>query len=278
MFNESGRVAKSILGSGSVDAPAAVVREFFRGLRLANGTCKTTAAGRLAEIDALLVRHLGSAQPVRLLDAGASIGVTTVELVTSLRDNGFDPDVVLVDIAVSASLITAPCVELLTDADGRLLFGNVLGRSFFRPDPGRRALRSSLGRVGFRAVEKLLVAAKLKGTAVNLVVPQVRADPAITVVEHDLLLPLPISDRFNLVRAANILNRAYFTDGELRMLIGNLLAVLEDGGMLLVCRTDEHGQTTGSLARKHGAGRLEVLERINGGSEIESLLIQRGDS
>ena len=122
--------------------------EFFQALRLPNGTYKATRAGRLRDLDALLLRHLGSGPGLQLLEAGGSTGVTALEWLQELEAAGYEPTLTLADIALQARLVRCGPLDLLVQPDGKLLQFAGFGRTAFRPDPlqsGLRRTRSSNG-------------------------------------------------------------------------------------------------------------------------------------
>lgn len=270
-----------VLSTGAVAAPTASVTEFFRGLRLSNGTCKTTGAGRLAELDQRLVAQLGTPRDIRVLDAGASIGVTTLDLLDALQSRGFLVACTLVDLSISARILSRFGITFLVDPNGAVLCAEFGSRRVFRPDPSKDSLRSRVGRALFSATEAAIRVSGVwsdGGQDVQLLVPGARARSEITALEHDLFDPLPLGSTYHVVRAANILNRAYFSETQLSTLIGNLLQVLQVGGLLVVCRTDEAGMTAGSILRREVSGDLVVVERVRGGSEVESLVLSAGQA
>lgn len=269
---------RSILLGSKEDSSLSRDFEFFRGLRLANGTCKTTGAGRLQDVDQLVVASLGAARPIRCLDAGASIGVTTIDLLGRLRTSGFEPTCLLVDISISAAVVECFGLTLLVDPTGKILCLEGFNVLQFRPDSNAVAIRSRLGRGLFGLLEGILRRFKTSGgmrrTDVQLVAPEVRASTDIEILEHDLLQPLTGVGTFDVVRAANILNRAYFDDATLRRMTANLINVLDRDGLLVVCRTDETGRTNGSIFQLVDARILQVVARLGEGSEVESLVLE----
>jgi len=77
----------------------------------------------------------------------------------------------------------------------------------------------------------------------------VRGCPAIELIEDDIFQPrAEFVGRFDLVRAANILNRNYFSEALLEGALHNLRSYMKGpGAFLLVTRTDEQ------TARNDGA-------------------------
>jgi hypothetical protein len=103
----------------------------------------------------------------------------------------------------------------------------------------------------------------------TLVSPRVLADENLTLVEEDLLRPLP--GRWDVIRVANVVNRDYFSEPILRQLLDNLVASLALDGVLAVCRTDPVLGNRASLLRRARTG-LWLLAELNGGSEVAGLI------
>jgi hypothetical protein len=108
---------------------------------------------------------------------------------------------------------------------------------------------------------------------VMLVTPRLLDHRDFQILEHDITKQLPDRiGRFDLIRAANVLNISYFEPQVLRDVVSGFLPLLKPLGLFLICRTDESdGANHGTIFQKHGTG-LRVLRRIGKGSELEPLL------
>jgi hypothetical protein len=81
--------------------------------------------------------------------------------------------------------------------------------------------------------------------------------------------------RFDLVRAANILNRGYFPESTLATMIGNLKSYCRGPGALIaINRTHLDGTNHGSIFSLASDGSLKLLERAGDGSEVELLALE----
>ena len=76
---------------------------------------------------------------------------------------------------------------------------------------------------------------------------------------------------FDLIRAANVLNRGYFDDATLIRMAGALLARLGEGGVLVAVRSDAATGNHATLWRREG-GRLVEVERLGTGSEAAPMI------
>jgi hypothetical protein len=99
-----------------------------------------------------------------------------------------------------------------------------------------------------------------------------RAFEGLKVVHDDLLTPTPSNwvDRFDVIRAANILNRGYFQAPQLIMMLQNIFVRLREGGILIVSRTVD-GVNHASVLQKEISG-FRILDRLGNGSEIDDLI------
>jgi hypothetical protein len=110
---------------------------------------------------------------------------------------------------------------------------------------------------------------------VALVSRRVAANGSIRVVRDDIMELGRFQEQVDVCRAANILNRTYFTDEVISAMAWNLSARLREGGVLVVCRSVNEGNgqrvNLASVLRKRDAS-LEVIGRLNGGCDVEDLL------
>jgi hypothetical protein len=260
------------------DAPASAISaadeaRFFSAIRLANGTFKTTAAGRMRDLDALLARcaHDHRLLAPAVLDVAVSSGVTTAELGRALADAGLRPAITATDLAIEARLVeVARGVRVLQDSAGRDLQYDIAGV------PIRPWARRLDYVTGYRLLSML--ARRLcrnnkdsPARSVQLISRRIDDRSGISFVEDDLMRPNPqFERRFDIVRAANVLNRDYFEHTTLSAMISNLIAYLRGPGALLVLnRTHLDGSNQGSICRLEPSGAMALLARIGRGSEVE---------
>ena len=107
---------------------------------------------------------------------------------------------------------------------------------------------------------------------IRLVSPRLLANPSVTLAEDDVFVHRPDFDsRFDVLRAANILNLAYFDDEIIRTATRNLQSRIRPGGLFVVCRTDDE-ETNRATVFRFENGLLTPIARLAGGSEVESIL------
>ncbi|MHB1033732.1 MAG: hypothetical protein ACYC35_12815 [Pirellulales bacterium] len=91
----------------------------------------------------------------------------------------------------------------------------------------------------------------------------------IIIKKYDVMGPW-LYDKVNLVIAANILNRCYFSDEQIRQALRNMNGALKDDGRVAIVDNRDRERATIFLFR---AGSAAVEGRINGGTEIEELVL-----
>jgi hypothetical protein len=261
------------------DGRAALERSFFRSIALPNGTRKTTSPGRLAPADEVTCELLDGRRGVRVLDVAISSGVTTAELLTRLESRGIEVTGVGVDMCIRSWLFRRLGVDILLDADGNVL---QVATPFFargRPDPVQTSFSSKVLGLVMDMIETSRLRDWVRGArsarAVNLVSRALLERDGFQLVEHDISCSNEAwVGAFDLVRAANILNRDYFAPPQITTMVRNLTAWLGNGGILVLCRTDDElGANHASFFRKEGVGGpLRLVRRTGSGYELESLV------
>lgn len=258
--------------------------KFFAVLRLRNGVFKTTARGRLDNTFATLLPHLQriEARPLDVLDVACSSGITTLELHRALKQAGIATRTLGTDLVTHAKWVSRDdgC-GMLFDSCGRLLqfeIGDFAG-SWQWPSRKRHWLVAPVqlarGRWFVTTELETFTAAlsrPMPGFRVcplQLLSREALLEPGITFAEEDILHP-PANRSFHFIRAANILNTAYFKPEALRAMVRALFRQLRERGLLFIVKTSGR-ENRGSIYERVGE-RLRLLEHVNGGSEISGLI------
>ncbi|MCW4463436.1 hypothetical protein OK349_17140 [Sphingomonas sp. BT-65] len=256
---------------------------FFGRLKTANNTFKRTEPSRLAGIDAALVATLAAhcSRVDTALDLGISSGVTTLELMEALRAADHAVEVTGTDRSLRARLVALPhgC-RALVEPNGHVLQYEVLGRAV---RPWERRLDRWTGMAAVRALVEwrlrepaMARAAAGDGEEVALLSPRLRRAGAFRWHEDDITRRNDaFVARFDLVRAANLLNRHYFAPDTLRDAVANTIAYLRGPrAWLLVLRTHGASDHRGTLFRMGEGRRLAIIDRYGTGSEVEDLVME----
>ncbi|MDX3909592.1 MAG: hypothetical protein QHC67_07200 [Sphingobium sp.] len=258
---------------------------FFTDLRTRNATFKRTGNDRFHDLDEVCVRCFADADVKigKVLDVGISSGTTTLALSDRLHKAGHPADVIGTDLSVDGHLVTAyPGVRVLTDEVGYPLQYDVLGMVL---RPWRRRADYATGMVLVRAAanawigrraKRLLMQGKGGSAAVQLVSPRVSGHPHVRVEKNDIFADTAeFRGRFDFIRAANILNRGYFDEDQLRKAMANVVRYLAGPGAWLLVARSTKGQHVGTLFRVSDDGRyMNVVDRYCGGSEVEWLVLE----
>jgi hypothetical protein len=97
------------LASGRSDEEQCTLeRKFFDRVALTNGTYKTTYPNRLDNVNEAFLPHVVKLanRPIRIMDVGASSGISTSEWYSYLSRSGIDCDVTGTDLTIYVSLVT----------------------------------------------------------------------------------------------------------------------------------------------------------------------------
>jgi len=92
----------------------------------------------------------------------------------------------------------------------------------------------------------------------------------IIVKKHNILEKWP-HEKPELIIAANILNRSYFTPSEIETALKKLVAALELPAMMVII---DNRPVERSTIFQFNQGGFSILKKVNGGTEIESLAIK----
>lgn len=257
-------------------------RDFFGGVRLGNGTHKTTCDHRLDDLNALVTdqwTRLG-ARPREIFDVGVSSGISSAEWADSLSTAGFDSRILASDLMLFGKWVrVSPVHEALVDRSGHVLQHLLFNRP---ARPWGRRLDYLTGYWMLRRGANLAARRRLRkgaprdSSTVMLVSPRARHNPRVDFVEADILKPLDkgLHGRFDAIRAANILNCGYFSKQDLGQAVANLkLCLAGAGSFFIAARTWEDGTNHATLFRLDPAHRFQAVARLGQGSEIEDIVL-----
>lgn len=251
-------------------------REFFARVMLPNRTVKTTCSHRLDDVNDAAFRYIESLseRPLQIMDVAISSGVSSAEWYEHLESRHIDFALTATDLVLYCSLVTIfPGIEAVVDKDQNILHFDLFGRGMPPRASGLPGLITQSATILFRIATVLGIT---QNEPLELLSRKLGKYTGVCTMEDDLLANNPPNfiGRFHVIRAANILNLAYFSEQTILRIAGILTERLKHGGLLIVCKTDE-GINHGSIFRMSGSV-LHMIFRIGAGSEIEQL-IQQGD-
>lgn len=232
-------------------------------------TWKSTRPARHPLTDGLIDRECVDGTPI-LLDVGVSDGITSIDLIGRLgrrfgayyaTDVSFHAAAIERDGRLYVYAGDRTCVLVCSkrclyyaDIEGALApFGSMVRHALAgAPVPSESTLRRmSLINPGLLGI--------------------MRSDGRVRTREYSVFDPWPL-ERARIIKVANVLNRAYFSDDQIRLAIRNLRDALCDGGKLFL--TDNRRLEKVSVLARRGE-TLELRSRHNGGSEITDLALVR---
>jgi len=271
---------------------ATLESEFFRRVMTRNKVTKTTCRGRLNDLNEMVLPLLPNERPLRVMDVAISSGISTVEWIDDLRSKGIDVQMIGGDLTVNAYLISVcRAFEVLVDRQGCIMHFDLSGIGI----PGSanklqyrlltaalrmiflscRWLKSDLRRLVPKHLSRLDRKPLPNARTVSLVSTRLQTCPFAEVMEDDIFdAPRQrLIRQLHVLRAANILNRKYFGDEALKKAVRNLRSRLRENGLLIVCRTGNDGLNRATVFRLQSVGKLDVVERLREGSEVEGLVL-----
>ncbi|MGA6949628.1 MAG: hypothetical protein WBQ40_14905 [Candidatus Sulfotelmatobacter sp.] len=266
-------------------------KSFFDCLRVKNGVYKTTYSHRLDDLNAEVANYLPSARPLQLLDVAISSGVSTLEWVESLGEAGLDYHMTGIDLTIGALLVSFgdrlhavldhAKWPLLFEIDGQWVSNPPRKKHLYRHFFSLAVIRSALFLWAQRYPKSngvrlhRVLGMPTSTRAINLVTPRLMNHPRVTIGEGNILAESWQQGTFHVIRAANILNRSYFDNHALSKILHNLRRHLIPDGILVVCNTDtdEEAVNHATILALREDQQFEVLSRMNGGSEIEHLIL-----
>jgi SAM-dependent methyltransferase len=265
--------------------------EFFRRVVLPNGTLKTTLANRLDDLNQAVLPYIAriAERPVKILDVGISSGVSTLEWHDQLLAERIMCDFTGTDLTIYASLVSlARTLSVLIDGNRNILHMDVFGRGAPPIAEGLQGIFAGIVRMLFRGamivdsqlpplqgrIRERASGRLLTCQPVTLLSRRLAHRESLCLLEEDLLAPehAEFKGAFHVVRAANILNHAYFSDSALAQIIRKLRERLKPNGLLIVCRTDKLGGNHATVLESTADSTFRVLLRLGDGSEVEELL------
>jgi len=273
---------KSGMADFTLEQKDAAEKRFFNQIKLANGTRKTTTVNRLTDINRLCNRILKKFDgDLELLDIGISSGVTTIEWMDSLNDTGVKYHLDGFDLCLDGYIRSVTnWFHVLCDSEGIPLefelFGssvdNYFGETFFRRI--KRVIPVVFLRSIYR-VSKVFGLGKKKMQPVRLVTHRLTESEKLRIFEFDISRAHELDKRYNMIRAANILNVEYFDREFLLDAVTKLVGRLVEGGFLCVVRTHADGSNHATVFQESRSS-LDVVHRIGNGSEIEDVITEIG--
>jgi SAM-dependent methyltransferase len=297
---EAPTVHEVFLASGkSMEEQYGLERRFFARVALTNGTFKTTYPNRLDDINEAFYPYLvGYAdRPIRIMDVGASSGISTIEWYAYLSRSGIDCDITGSDVMIYGSLLTfrfTSTIAALVDSKGKIVHFDLFGTGYSR-QPSRKLLRPNTLRT-FAAKALFRVAMiidgnlppvkagrttrgrgfLLKNQPITLLSRGFENNDRLRMIEDDLCAEnqAALCRAFDVIRVANVLNLVYFPVDQIARMLATLKQRLKENGLLIIVRTHPSGENNASIFRL-ASSQFVLVDRFGKGSEIEHIVTGR---
>lgn len=246
---------------------AAVLTETLSRVKI-GATYKTTAPDRFPETTRLLAAMPFAAPPV-VLDVGASDGSASLAVMDDLAFVRY----YVTDLYIKAYAYLDDAGMFLCDKQARpWLYVNRCFVVFNELADARWPFREIANRV-FEGFESSRCADRREIFMVN---PELaaRRGKRICIEQYDMFDPWR-REKVDLVVAANLLNRAYFSDAKLRAALGNLAEAMRDGAVLAVIenRKSSAGWTEQASIFRRTGSRFLAEAKVGAGSDIRELVV-----
>jgi SAM-dependent methyltransferase len=241
-----------------------------------SGVWKRTNPNRLKETEKALISGITEQQfnDVKILDVGASDGITTLELVEAVRSTTkLNVSGVVADLNIVIEEFRFGPLREYRTVSGETVC-SVLGPFGLRLD--KRTPEATIGPVERLYLSLGMLRRKLKSSgAIPLTSPKVAIDTRLSVSAFNCLELRPnMIGSFNVIRASNVINLDYFSPENLKQAVRNCEQYLRPGGLLVISRNVgsvsnevEHG----SMWKKGVDGTLTRVLNFGNGSEIASI-------
>ena len=279
-------------------AAFAVAEEnFYSGIRTSTGAFKTTARNRLGPMNDLFFDILSKCKevPSVVMDIGASSGVTTLEWLKEFEKRGITVSMVAADLTISTYLADIGAGwRALLEPTGHILQIEFAGfglRSWFRRldyATGTFIPRALLLSIVRRTLSARGVVFPLEAAAVGshgpqwritgpfpLITPALRWHERVQILDDNILAPNP-PDRIavaDVLRIANLLQKNYFSNEQIRVVVDNLRQRCRGAGSLIAVCRNYPDRIEGSILRLNDNGRFTVTGRLGDGSEVEGFFV-----
>lgn len=248
------------------DLDETALSERMTMMRVTDCVYKTTRSGRFADLDKITIELLDKNATHSVHDAAVSSGVTSLELYNALK--GVCPDVYFyVSDKYSEFTTSGNAIRVVRDMDGKFIEGYV----FSILADSRLSSKAFASKLLGKFLEKIPCPENADTFFIyDRRLQELIKSGAVAHLRYDLLAG-GLKERFSFVRCMNALNRGNFFDREISAALKALADSLEEGGILLVGRTEiETGENRASFFRKDG-GALKIIRETNGGCEVKDL-------
>lgn len=242
------------------------MEKIFSKIRI-DTTFKTTSFNRMADINKKLKNYIKQffSKKIMVCDFGVSSGQSTLELYNDLNNEqlqniyGFDKQIYLKVYKYK-----------------KLIFLYSSKNNLLMVEYDKYCLRYRYFIV-FKKLEipliHLLDLMKIKFQKSKVLVPNLEKIDKLKFFEQDIFnVKKKYFNLFDVIRVTNLLNYSYFSESKLKLAILNINKISKENCIILINRSTKNKKNIASFFRKKN-GKFELLEDVNGGSEIKDLML-----
>jgi hypothetical protein len=198
-----------------------------------------------------------------ILDVGASDGITSLDVMHAIPYTRYYVTDLNIEVAYQVMGDTTwfydendHCILMVTDkwiiypdTGGAIFPFDLITQALFKraPKPDDNASRIKL-------INPFLNAQK---------------NSRVFIEKHNILEDWP-REKIDLIIAANILNRSYFTTSEIEQALNKLVATLNEAGLIAIIDNRPNEKATIFQFKE---GHARIIKKVNGGTEIENLAL-----
>lgn len=235
---------------------------------------RETSPSRLSDIDMLLLSLLSKNREYVIHDVAVSNGITSLALFDTLKGGGINFKMFISDKINELYFLKWGCLGVTLTKNNNFLYGNCLGIACI-PDAPYKLFLSRLAGIlcEYFWDKKINDIKNFSVKKIDLIFKDVRdliEKGKIECMNYDVFNEIFVSS-FDVVRCVNLLNLSYFPSYKIIKAIDGLKLSLKEGGILQL--GSGSGQNAKVSFYKKNNNNLEVIQKINGGYELDHLFL-----
>jgi len=238
-----------------------------------NSHGKITAVDRFKDISNITEKHLSNlhkniGEEVKIHDIGVSTGVTSCELLESIKKI---PNLFYISDIYTNYFYSGNSIVSVYDRNNNFIYGYLF---FFLADKNVSKL-FFISKILFYILK--IIPSKKKLNSISFLDKKTRNYidyENLIFIDYDIFHTPNKINEFNFIRCMNVLNRAsWFSDNEIMLALINLKNSLTEGGILLIGRTEDSSGINNISFYTKVENKFQLTQEVNRGSEINNLVL-----